>query len=295
MTDRRAELLLVLSTILAAGGWVFSKESLAEMPTFAFLGSRFFLASLILLAFCHKDLMKASRDDLRKALGCGFLLATAILLWIYSLSVSDTLGEGAFIMSLTMLFAPFIGWLLFKQPPSASFWIALPVALVGLGFLSLANGWVLANSQVWFLASAFTFAFQFNIVSRVAKTLPTMLLTCIQLFVTGVIGLSLSLLFEDVPTSISPNIWVWFAMSIILSTCLRFACLTRGLKGTTAINAAFIMILEPVFTVIFSVLWYSEPMPPQKVIGCLLILTALIGYRGGFSWIGKRVLETRES
>ncbi|KXF82056.1 DMT family transporter [Enterovibrio coralii] len=295
MTDRRAELLLVLTTILAAGGWIFSKESLAEMPTFAFLGSRFFLASLILLAFCYKDLLKASLQELRKAFGCGLLLAIAILLWIYSLSISDTLGEGAFIMSLTMLFVPFIGWLLFKQPPNASFWIALPVALLGLGFLSLANGWELASSQVWFLASAFTFAFQFNIVSRVAKTLPTMLLTCIQLFVTGILGLTLSFLFEEVPTSISPDIWLWFAMSIVLATCLRFVCQTRGQKGTTATNAAFIMILEPIFTVIFSVLWYSEPMPPQKVIGCLLILTALIGYRGGFSWIGKRMLAARGS
>ncbi|PKF48741.1 EamA family transporter, partial [Enterovibrio nigricans] len=112
MTDRRAELLLVLTTILAAGGWIFSKESLAEMPTFAFLGSRFFLASLLLLPLCYKDLLTASIDDLRKALGCGVLLATAILLWIYSLSISNTLGEGAFIMSLTLLFVPLIGWLL---------------------------------------------------------------------------------------------------------------------------------------------------------------------------------------
>ncbi|PKF48657.1 EamA family transporter, partial [Enterovibrio nigricans] len=110
----------------------------------------------------------------------------------------------------------------------------------------------------------------------------------------GILGLSLSLLFEEMPASISPSIWAWFSMSIVLATCLRFICQTRGQKGTTATNAAFIMILEPIFTVIFSVLWYNEPMPPQKIMGCLLILTALVGYRGGFHWIGKRVLAFKE-
>ncbi|MDF5372104.1 EamA family transporter, partial [Vibrio parahaemolyticus] len=46
-------------------------------------------------------------------------------------------------------------------------------------------------------------------------------------------------------------------------------------------NAALIMILEPVWTVILSVLWYGEVLTANKLVGCVLILFSLIIYRTG--------------
>lgn len=41
--QRQADLLLVAATVIAACGWIFSREAIAGMPVFAFLGLRFFL------------------------------------------------------------------------------------------------------------------------------------------------------------------------------------------------------------------------------------------------------------
>ena len=38
------------------------------------------------------------------------VLGSAVMTWIYAISISDTLGEGAFIMSLSMLFVPIVAW-----------------------------------------------------------------------------------------------------------------------------------------------------------------------------------------
>ncbi len=46
-TNRKADLLLVLTTILAAAGWIFSKESIQGLPPFGFIGLRFILASFV--------------------------------------------------------------------------------------------------------------------------------------------------------------------------------------------------------------------------------------------------------
>ncbi len=51
--QRQADLLLIAATVIAACGWIFSREAIAGMPVFAFLGLRFFFAALLLLPFCR--------------------------------------------------------------------------------------------------------------------------------------------------------------------------------------------------------------------------------------------------
>jgi len=77
------------------------------------------------------------------------------------------------------------------------------------------------------------------------------------------------------------EIWGWLTMSVLIATSLRYALQTAGQKNTTTANAAIIMILEPMWTVILSMLWYGEKMEFTKLIGCSLILFALIIYRAG--------------
>ncbi|MCP5699469.1 EamA family transporter, partial [Klebsiella pneumoniae] len=38
--QRQADLLLIAATVIAACGWIFSREAIAGMPVFAFLGLR---------------------------------------------------------------------------------------------------------------------------------------------------------------------------------------------------------------------------------------------------------------
>ncbi|MGB5446550.1 MAG: DMT family transporter, partial [Psychromonas sp.] len=112
------------------------------------------------------------------------------------------------------------------------------------------------------------------------QRIPTLLLTCIQLFCIGIMGLLVSLLVEHWPDIIEVDIWLWFTESVVIATCLRFVLQISGQKQTSAENAAIIMVLEPVWTVLLSMLWYGETMPAQKILGCMLILFSLFLYRG---------------
>lgn len=195
-SERNATGILILATVLSAFGWIFSKETIQGLPPFGFVGLRFLIASLCLLPFCYKALVKASGKEIRSAALVGVLLATALMSWIHAISISDTLGEGAFILSLSMLMVPFVAWVLFKQRPKRIFWFSLPIAASGLAFLSLADGWQSSVSQLWFLFNAVVLALHFNINSKYSQTLPVLVLTCIQLFVTGLVGLTASALFK---------------------------------------------------------------------------------------------------
>ena len=116
--QRHAELLLLAVTVIAAFGWIFSKEAIEHLPAFGFIGLRFLLASLCLLPFCYRDLSQVKPIVLLKAFFVGSLLGCALLLWIYAVSISETLGEGAFIMTLSKLFVPLVAWSLFDDKPA---------------------------------------------------------------------------------------------------------------------------------------------------------------------------------
>lgn len=244
------------------------------------MGLRFLCASLILLPFCFRLFKTVAIGDLLRSMLVGCLLGGALLSWIYAISISDTLAEGAFIMSLSVLLAPLVAWGLFRLRPVREFWLSLPFAIVGLMLLSLAQGWQGSVSQVWFMLAALFLALHFNFNSRFAQRVPVLVLTCVQLFVTGVMGLVLSILVEVWSEEIPIAIWGWFAMSVLFATSLRYLTQTMGQQRVTAANAAIIMILEPIWTVVLSVLWYQEPMPAQKILGCACILFSLLLYRG---------------
>ncbi|MCW8332506.1 DMT family transporter [Vibrio paucivorans] len=278
-TERKAALILVATTLLAAFGWIFSKEAIQGLPPFGFIGLRFLIASLCLLPLCFKDLLRAKWKDIGAAALVGCLLAGSLMNWIHAISISDTLGEGAFIISLSMLIVPIVAWALFREKPKRIFWFSMPIAMAGLAFLSLSGGWQQSSSQFWFMGCAAMLALHFNVNSKFSQKLPVLLLTCIQLFVTGCLTLTLSYFTEQFPETVSASIWGWFALSTLLATSLRYVMQTMGQKGLTPGNAALIMLLEPLWTVILSILWYGEVLSTSKVVGCSLILLSLILYR----------------
>ncbi|NLS12164.1 DMT family transporter [Vibrio sp. SM6] len=291
--EHKSAWILFFTTILAALGWVFSKESIQGLPPFGFIGLRFIVAAFCLLPLCLGALRKAKRQDIAAAALTGLLLCSAILCWIYAISISDTLGEGAFILSLSMLIAPLIAWGIFREKPKRAFWTSLPIAVFGLALLSLNGGWQQSSSQWWFVISATLMALHFVVNSRFSQRLPVLLLTTIQLFVAGCIASAVSLITETQPTSVTHDIWIWFGLSAILATAIRYAMFTTGLKYSTPANAALIMLLEPVWTVLLSITWYGETISPLKAVGCVLILFSLLVYRtnGKLLRIRRRVIN----
>ncbi|CAM3883475.1 putative DMT superfamily transporter inner membrane protein [Vibrio aerogenes CECT 7868] len=275
----KAELLLVFATMMAGCGWIFSKQSIEGIPPFAFIGIRFVTASLILMPLCLSALTQLAMRDVMKAAFAGLLQGVVLLLWIYSVSVTDALGEGAFIMSLSMLFAPLMAWPLMKQKPGKCFWQALPVAVLGLYMLSGGGEWHTSASQITFLIAALTLALQFNLNGLYVKSIPVLPLTCLQFLSTGLLAVLVSLLAESWPQSVDTSVWYWVCASILPATCLRFLAQIAGQKHTSASNAAIIMILEPLWTVMLSMTVYGEQMSFHKVTGCLLILTSLVVYK----------------
>ncbi|MGN5112638.1 DMT family transporter [Aeromonas jandaei] len=278
--NRTPLLLMVLVTLLAAAGWLFSKEAIRELPPAAFIGSRFLLAALLLLPLAWLREPPPSRAQMVRAAGCGTLLGASLLLWVTAISQSDALGSGAFIMSVATLMAPLAAWAAFRAKPGRHYWLTLPIAIAGLLLLSSSTHWGVSLSLFWFLAAATTLGIQLAVHRHFAQSIAPTWLTCIQLAMTGLLGTLLSLPTEQWPEAgVSHGIWGWFAASVLIATTLRYWLLTHALSKMTTAHAALMMLLEPVWTLILSTLFYSEPLGGAKLAGAGLVLGALVLYQ----------------
>ncbi len=286
----RADLLLLTVTLLAAAGWIFSKEALDGMPPLLFIGTRFLLAGLLLALFGLPALRRLTRRDLAAGAGVGLLFSGALGFWIMGLYHSNHLGESAFINSLGILLVPIVAKLLFGDRPPRTTWIALPIALAGFALLSLNAGLRLEPSQWLIATSAVLFSLLINVNTRVVRHLPALPLTAIQLTVVGVLLGLVSALIEPWPARIGGITLGWLAASVLLASTLRFFLQVYAQGLTTPSHAAVILMLEAVWTALLAAAWYGETMSLLQLAGCSLIFAALLINR--WYWVRKLVLRT---
>ncbi|WP_447529747.1 DMT family transporter [Vreelandella sp. TE19] len=285
----QADALLLLVTMVAAAGWIFSKEALAGMPPLLFIGTRFLLAGLVLLGFAWPSLARLPARRIRRGLFVGVLFSAAIGFWILGLSHSDHLGESAFINSLGILLVPVVARLLFGDRPPRSTWVALPVALTGFALLSLNAGFRVEASQLYMVCAALCFAFLINVNTRVVRHVPALALTTLQLLAVGVVLSVTSLLVEHQPVVLSTSILGWFMASALLASALRFFLQITAQGMTTPSHASVILMLEAVWTALLAGWWFGETMSLLQLLGCSLIFAALLINR--WFWVRKVLLR----
>ena len=274
----KADLLLVWVTMLAAAGWIFSKETLTEMSPIFFIGLRFLLAGIVVGLIGHQALRQLNRRGLLRTAAVGLVFSVALVCWILGLAYSQHLGVGAFLTSLGVVLVPLVARA-FGDRVGGGVWAAIPIAIAGLGCLSLDSEFHLGRGEIGFLLAALIFAIYFTLNSRAAAKTSPIALTSVQLTVVGLVALPLGWMVEGAPNVESSSIWLWFAASVLIATAWRFFLQTKAQSMAPPSHTAIIMVLEPVWTALLAAAWYGETMSSLQFAGCGLILLALLTTR----------------
>lgn len=271
-----ADFWLLLVTVLAAFGWVFSSLALEGMAPLLFMAGRFLVAGLVLALPGWRSLKALSSQSWRYSLLTGAVMGLAMAFWINGLARAESMGIGAFLTSLGVVFVPIVGRLFFGASTTTSTWLAMAVALIGLAMLRLEGGFALSPSDGFFLGAALVFSLHFNLNSRFARHIPALPLTTIQLMVTGLVCLLLSLFFEARPAWPGMSIFGWLLASALVATCLRFWLQVKAQGLASVSHAAIIMTLEPVWTALFGLILFAQYLSLLQLLGCVLIFSALL-------------------
>jgi len=291
----QSDLLLVVVTLIAAFGWMFSKEAIASIPPLLFMGLRFLLAAAFLACIGIRQLRQLTGEQIKRSVQVGIVFGVAMLFWVLGLAHSESMGEGAFLTSLGVLLVPVVARVFFAEPVPRSTWLALPVALLGMVLLSLARGFTVSSGQLFYLVAAVGLAVFFTLNTRVAtvsvrqasaskaatelSAVDSLALTIIALTAVALVTLLASVLLEPWQGDAvqwSPTVFVWILASALIGTAARFWLQTYAQSLTTQTSGAVMLILEPIWVVLFAALWFAETLTLLQWVGCLMIFLALL-------------------
>ena len=289
----KADIWLVLVTILAAISWIFSKESVLLMPPLLFICSRFLLAGLLLIMVGFNQLGTLSWNQYRQAI-VGGIFAIGMCFWVMGLHSGVSLSVGSFITSSAVIFSPIIAKIFFGEKVPSTTWYAIPFALVGLAYLSLSGEFEVQKGQLFFIISALFVALFFVLNSRaanhrevvflddvvsVSEKVPALPLTAIALVTVGILVGILSFLVENwtnAAENFSATLLAWVLASAFIGTALRFFMQTYAQSLSTNSHGVVIMIVEPIWTALLAAAWFGESLSGKDLIGCVLVFLAVV-------------------
>jgi drug/metabolite transporter (DMT)-like permease len=289
ITSRRA--LADLSLLGVAFIWgltfVMVRDAVHAYPVFAFLSARFilaFVAMIPLVLLLRKRAAGWGGDThLGKQLGAGIILGlflfagfgfqTAGLQW-------TTPAKAGFITGLAVVLVPVLGVLFARERPRAAVWVGVGLATAGLALLSQVGvnlGDSINPGDVLVFFCALSFAGHIFITGKFAHRMNPLVLTTMQILTVAVLASITSYFFEPA-TPVFPRGQPLFAAAFtgLLATAAGFGIQTVAQRFTTATHTALILITEPLFAALASIMLIQESLGPGQWLGGILILVGML-------------------
>jgi drug/metabolite transporter (DMT)-like permease len=264
----------ILLSVAAIWGssFVAMKNTLTRIDVISFLGWRFLIATVVLIAYRPRFYKKLSSTDLTKGIICGFFLGTGYIAQSVGLTHS-TVSNTGFITGLYIVFTPLFSAPLLKYRVSRIQWVAVLTATIGLLLLSM-TGFSLGFGESMVLLSAILFAIHIISLGAWASSIDVFALTVVQLATCGALMFVTSI-FTGLHTPPDKGVWEAVIFTAIFATALAFIVQTFAQSVMPAISVAVILTMEVPFAALFGVLFLSDPVTPRIIAGGLLMMLGM--------------------
>ncbi len=272
-----ADFSLLLVAVFWGSNFVIMKAALEVIEPFTYLGIRFCLAALLLIALFWKRLAKTPAGVYRD--GCliglflfgGFAFQTVGLLY-------TTPANSGFITGTAVVIVPFLYFLVTRRSPGWWAYLGGLLAASGLYLFSSNNVDGFNSGDLLTLICAFMFAAHIVAIAICVRRGDAIVLSVIQIAFTGLASFTMALLFEPSAGMFQhpPLIWGAIAYAIIFCTIGAFVTQTMAQRYTPPTHAVLILSLEAVFAGLFSYLFWGELFSLRRLSGAFLILAGIL-------------------
>jgi drug/metabolite transporter (DMT)-like permease len=282
---RRADAVLVSITAFWGVTFVVVKDAVVLADPFTFLTLRFSLGALLLTFVAWRGIQGATL--VRAGAGLGVLLFVGFAAQTSGLQFT-TASRSAFLTGLSVLLVPFLSIAFHRhRPPAASLW---GVAFAVCGLWALAGGTSpggahgLGKGELLTLLCALAFALHITLIERLARKYAPAPLVAVQLWTVALLAL-LTLL--ALGPRLEPTAALWSAVLItgVGGSAVALLLQAWAQARTTAVRAALVYALEPVFATAYSVALGREQLGLRELGGGgLIILGVLVSELGAAGW-----------
>jgi drug/metabolite transporter (DMT)-like permease len=271
----RSDLTLFLVALIWGSAFAAQRVAAEHLGPFLFNGARFLIGGLVLLPLI-KFRPRIERGLLPWVGLAGTVLFAASFLQQAGMQYT-TAGNAGFITGLYVVLVPVLMLFFLRKRISWVTWTAALVATVGTLLLSTGGGELKLNpGDALELLGAVAWAVHVLLVGWLARRVDVMSFVIGQNLVSAVLNLVFAG-FMDLSTlpGLMPAGWAVIYTGVF-SVGVGYFLQGVGQKHAPPTDAALILSLESVFAAIFGFIFLNERLLPLQLLGCGLILAAIV-------------------
>lgn len=302
----KSSLLILLATFIWGTAFLAQKDG-GRIGTFTFNGIRFLIGGAFLLPVIYvldklreKAAAKTGHSDepkdgeqgfddpddggvdmgwsktvFRGGIACGVVLFIASSLQQYGV-LYTSLGKTGFITALYAVFVPILSIALGKVVHLRT-WIAVAIGMLGLYLISMyGESFTIAYGDRFIIGCAVGFAVQILMIDYFSPKVDPVKLAAVEFLTLGLISVPFMFIFENpnLPDIISVLPSLLYAS--ILSSGVAYTLQIVGQRYAEPTQAALVMCMESVFSMLTGMIVLGERMAAHEYIGALLIFIAVV-------------------
>ena len=275
----KADLTLLLVSVIWGSAFVAQRVAGQLGSVYLFNGARYLLAAVVVLPLAVRSLWTATsgqmpREQYTWMFIAGFFLFAGSALQQAGM-LYTTAGNAGFITSLYVVLVPIVLFLFWRE---RFHWLAIiAVGLAGIGAFLLSTGgsFHIQKGDVLELIGALFWTFHVIVLGKYASKFESMSFSVGQLFVCSILNLAIGI-FVEPALPFSGSMLFAIAYTALFSLGLCYTLQIWAQKHTPPADAALILSLESVFSVLSGWLLLNEHLVAIQVIGCVLIFVAVL-------------------
>jgi drug/metabolite transporter (DMT)-like permease len=278
----KADLALVLCTLLWGATFVVVKNALSHASIFIFLAFRFTLAAALMSAYRLKALRNLKKEELLAGAALGFFMfggyafQTAGLLY-------TTPAKSGFVTGSSVVLVPLLLAIFWRKHLARWAYGGAFCAVIGLYFLTVpVEGLARLNrGDILTFAAAALYAVHIILVGDYTQRHSHSALSVLQVAACAVLawvstGALAVTKWEPIRFDASRELLIGIAVCAIFATAAAFSMQLWAQQYTTPSHAAIIFTLEPVFAVITSYLVIGERLNARSIVGAVFVLGGIL-------------------
>ncbi len=288
MTQKlKGNILLFLTAFIWGCAFVAQRTGMEYIGPLTFNGIRSIVGGITLLVFLFFRSLFSKKNENEKThrkkvswkftllcgVVCGICLFAGTTLQQMGM-VYTTAGKAGFITALYIVLVPLLGVFLGKKIRPIV-WLGVLLAIFGLYLLCVGEDFTVNKGDVLVLLCSVAFTFHITFVDKVSQKIDGVVISCIQLFVCGLISVPGMLLFETLDWNLILQCIVPILYAGVMSCGIAYTLQIVAQKYTEPTIASMIMSLESVFALLSGMIILKETISLIELLGCVLMFAAV--------------------
>jgi drug/metabolite transporter (DMT)-like permease len=270
----KADLTLFLVAMIWGTAFVAQRIAGQQNVVYLFNGARYLLAALVVLPFVNRK-GSVPRGQWKWMFVAGMMLFLGSALQQAGI-VYTTAGNAGFITSLYVVLIPVMLFLFWKEKPHWIAIIAVALAVIGAFLLSTGGRFVFQIGDALELVGALFWTFHVIVLGKFASRYDAMSFSVGQLAICGLLNLVIGIFVEPIHSLANISLIGSIIYTAIFSLGIAYTLQIWAQRHTPPTDAALILGLESVFSVISGWIILHENLVLIQIFGCCLILFAVL-------------------